>query len=39
MTHEKMTFEEQLDFYPYGTQYHRAPTPLPEEWAGDLAEM
>jgi len=39
MTHEKMTFEEQLDFYPYGTQYHRAPTPLPEEWAGDLAEI
>jgi len=24
------------NFYPFGTQYHRAPTPLPEEWAGDL---
>jgi beta-galactosidase len=33
------TFEEQLDFYPYGVQYHRAPTPLPEEWEGDLKEI
>ncbi len=24
------------EFYPYGTQYHRAPTPLPEEWEGDI---
>ncbi len=22
-----------------GTQYYRAPTPLPDEWAGDLAEI
>ena len=26
-------------FFPYGTQYHRAPTPLPEEWAGDLKRI
>ena len=25
--------------FPYGTQYHRAPTPLPEEWEGDLKEI
>jgi len=31
--------EDQLPFFPYGVQYHRAPTPLPEEWAGDLAEI
>lgn len=29
----------QYDFYPYGTQYHRAPTPLPEEWEQDLQEI
>lgn len=23
-------------FYPYGTQYYRAPTPLPDEWELDL---
>ncbi|MCF7837206.1 MAG: beta-galactosidase [Candidatus Marinimicrobia bacterium] len=28
-----------MTFYPYGTQYHRAPTPLPEEWDGDLCEI
>jgi len=39
MDHQKKQFEEQFDFFPYGTQYHRAPTPLPEEWAGDLAEI
>ena len=27
------------DFYPYGLQYHRAPTPLPDEWEGDLKEI
>ncbi|MBR5459411.1 MAG: beta-galactosidase [Clostridia bacterium] len=27
------------DIYPYGTQYHRAPTPLPEEWEGDFKEI
>jgi beta-galactosidase GanA len=32
-------FEENYDFYPYGVQYHRAPTPLPEEWDGDLNEI
>ncbi len=32
-------FEEQFDFYPYGVQYHRAPTPLPDEWEGDLKEI
>ena len=29
----------QIDFYPYGVQYHRAPTPLPEDWAGDLESI
>ena len=33
------TFEEKLGFYPYGTQYHRAPTPLESEWADDLKEI
>ncbi len=28
-----------FDFFPYGTQYHRAPTPLPDEWEEDLAEL
>ena len=32
-------FDEKLDFYPYGVQYHRAPTPLPEEWDGDLRRI
>ena len=27
------------EFYPFGTQYHRAPTPLPEEWEKDIAEI
>lgn len=27
------------EFFPFGCQYHRAPTPLPEEWDGDLAEI
>lgn len=36
---KSMTFEGQLAFFPYGTQYHRAPTPLPEEWEEDLAEI
>ena len=27
------------EFFPYGTHYYRAPTPLPEEWEGDLAEI
>lgn len=31
--------EDKLTFFPYGTQYHRAPTPLPEEWDGDLREI
>ena len=35
----KPPFEAALGRYPYGTQYHRAPTPRPEEWAGDLAEL
>ena len=37
--HQAIPFEDDLGFYPYGTQYHRAPTPLPEEWEGDLAEI
>lgn len=32
-------FEDKLGFFPYGVQYHRAPTPLPEEWDGDLQEI
>jgi beta-galactosidase GanA len=32
-------FEKQLDFYPYGVQYYRAPTPLPGEWEADLDEI
>ncbi|MDD2706607.1 MAG: beta-galactosidase [Verrucomicrobiae bacterium] len=31
--------DQNLDFFPYGVQYHRAPTPLPEEWDGDLREL
>ena len=27
------------DFFPYGAQYHRAPTPLPSEWDGDMEEI
>ena len=27
------------DFFPFGAQYHRAPTPLESEWDGDLAEI
>ena len=30
-----MFFDEIL----HGTQYYRAPTPLPEEWEGDLAKL
>lgn len=36
---KKTIFEEKYDFYPFGVQYHRAPTPLPEEWKGDLKEI
>ncbi|MHB9036618.1 MAG: beta-galactosidase [Armatimonadota bacterium] len=35
--HESL--RDNLDFFPYGTQYHRAPTPLPEEWDTDLEEL
>ena len=28
-----------VNFFPYGTQYYRAPTPLPGEWARDLKEI
>ena len=27
------------EFFPFGTQYHRAPTPLESEWATDMAEI
>jgi len=27
------------DFFPFGTQYHRAPTPLPSEWEEDLKQI
>ncbi len=27
------------DQFVFGTQYYRAPTPLPEEWEGDLTKM
>jgi beta-galactosidase GanA len=36
---QRNQFEDRLKFFPYGTQYHRAPTPLPDEWEGDLAEI
>ena len=39
METRRADFESGLGFYPFGVQYHRAPTPLPEEWAGDLAEI
>lgn len=26
-------------FYPYGTQYYRAPTPMPDEWEVDIPEL
>lgn len=32
----KKTFFDEII---YGTQYYRTPTPLPEEWEGDLANM
>jgi beta-galactosidase GanA len=32
-------FDRNLNFFPYGCQYHRAPTPLPEEWEGDLRKI
>lgn len=32
-------FEDALSFYPYGVQYYRAPTPLPDEWGGDFREI
>lgn len=32
----KKTQKKDEAFFPYGTQYYRAPTPLPEEWEGDL---
>jgi len=31
--------DSKLDFFPYGFQYHRAPTPLAEEWEGDLKKI
>lgn len=31
--------ENHLDFFPFGVQYHRAPTPLPSEWEGDMEEI
>lgn len=27
------------DFFPYGVQYYRQPTPLPDEWAEDLKNI
>ncbi len=29
----------ELDFFPYGVQYYRQPTPLPKEWAEDLKNI
>ncbi len=28
-----------MDFFPYGVQYYRQPTPLPNEWEGDLKSI
>jgi beta-galactosidase GanA len=36
---DKHHFEDKLAFFPYGVQYYRAPTPLPEEWETDLREI
>jgi beta-galactosidase GanA len=33
------SFESQFDFFPYGTQYYREPTPLPDEWEIDIKEI
>lgn len=33
------SFNDGIDFFPYGTQYHRFPTPTPSEWDRDLAEI
>ncbi len=34
-----MKYQDTDCFFPYGTQYHRAPTPEPGEWAEDLREI
>lgn len=36
---KQKTFEEQFDFFPFGTQYYREPTPLPGEWEMDIKEI
>ena len=28
-----------MDFFPYGVQYYRQPTPLPSEWKEDLKNI
>ena len=33
------TMEKPFDKFVLGTQYYRAPTPLPEEWEGDLERI
>lgn len=35
----RKSFKKEVPFFPYGTQYYRAPTPLPEEWEYDLKNM
>lgn len=35
----KRAHNEKPTFFPYGTQYYRAPTPLPGEWRKDLKEI
>lgn len=34
-----MNKKKRLENFVYGTQYYRAPTPLPEEWEDDLKNM
>jgi beta-galactosidase len=34
-----MSMNRILSFMPFGAQYYRAPTPLPEEWDADLRRM
>ena len=39
MTFTSEQFEQRLGFFPYGVQYYRQPTPLPDEWEKDLKEI
>ncbi|NOZ64864.1 MAG: hypothetical protein GXO71_08120 [Caldiserica bacterium] len=38
---EQNRFNKNIEknFFPYGVQYYRAPTPLPEEWEMDISRI